>query len=85
MNNYILVLIGGIISFVGMLGMFFSIGSVEFDVKGKICSNLLMAGVILSALGAFGALNETEKEKTKTNEKVENISVKIIETENTNE
>lgn len=83
MNNYILVLIGGIISFVGMLGMFFSIGSVEFDVKSKICSNLLMAGIILSVLGALNSLNETEKEKT--NEKVENISTKIIETENTNE
>lgn len=62
MNNYILVLIGGIISFIGMLGMFFSIGSVEFDVKGKIYSSILMAGVILSAMGA---LNETEKEKAK--------------------
>ena len=83
MNNYILVLIGGIISFIGMLGMFFSIGSVEFDVKGKIYSSILMAGIILSVLGALNSLNETEKEKT--NEKVENISTKIIETENTNE
>lgn len=63
--------------------MFFSIGSVEFDVMGKIYSNILMAGIILSVLGALNSLNETEKEKT--NEKVENISTKIIETENTNE
>ena len=52
MNNYILVLIGGIAIFIGILGMFFSIGSVEFDVKGKISLNILMAGVILSVLGA---------------------------------
>lgn len=84
MNNYILI-IGGITSFIGMLGMLFFIGSFEFNVIGKICSNLLMAGVILSALGALNSLNETEKEKTKTNEKVENISTKIIETEKTNE
>ena len=52
MNNYILI-IGGITSFIGMLGMLFFIGSFEFNVIGKICSNLLMAGVILSALGAL--------------------------------
>ena len=85
MNNYILVLIGGIAILIGMLGMFFSLGSIEFDVKGKICSTILMAGIILSAMGALNELNETEKEKAKTNEKVENISTKIIETEKTNE
>lgn len=82
MNNYILI-IGGITSFIGMLGMLFFIGSFEFNVIGKICSNILMAGIILSVLGALNSLNETEK--AKTNEKVENISTKIIETENTNE
>lgn len=82
MNNYILI-IGGITSFIGMLGMLFFIGSVEFNVMGKICSNILMAGIILSVLGALNSLNETEKEKT--NKKVENISTKIIETEKTNE
>lgn len=85
MNNYILVLIGGIAILIGMLGMFFSLGSVEFNVMGKICSNILMAGIILSVLGALNSLNETEKEKAKTNKKVENISTKIIETEKTNE
>lgn len=83
MNNYILVLIGGIAILIGMLDMFFSLGSVEFNVMGKICSNILMAGIILSVLGALNSLNETEKEKT--NKKVENISTKIIETEKTNE
>ena len=81
MNNYILVLIGGIAIFIGILGMFFSIGSVEFDVKGKISLNILMAGVILSVLGA---LNEAEKQK-QSDEKVANISTKIIEMEKTNE
>ena len=64
-----------------MLGMFFSLRSVEFNVMGKICSNILMAGVILSAMEA---LSETEKEK-RSDEKVENISTKIIEMEKTNE
>ena len=52
MNNYILVLIGGIAILIGMVGMFFSLGSIEFNVMGKICSNILMAGIILSVLGA---------------------------------
>ena len=78
-----ILLIGGIAILIGMLGMFFFLGSVEFNVTGKICSNLLMAGIILSVLGALNSLNETEKEKT--NKKVENISTKIIEMEKTNE
>lgn len=76
-----ILLIGGIAILIGMLGMFFSLRSVEFNVMGKICSNILMAGVILSAMGA---LSETEKEK-RSDEKVENISTKIIEMEKTNE
>lgn len=85
MSNYML-LIGGIVSIIGILGVIFFIGSSEFDEIGKICtavfSAILIVGVVLSTMGI---VNEMEKEKIKTDKKVENMSAKIIEIEKTNE
>jgi hypothetical protein len=82
MNNYILI-IGGIVSFVGMVGMIIFIRDCYFYEIGKIFSTIFITGILLTGLGVFKNIEE-EKEK-QSDEKVANISTKIIEMEKTNE
>ena len=85
MNNYVLIMIiGVIVSFIGMVGMIFFIRDYVFFEIGKIFSIIFIIGILLSVIVVLKNIEE-EKEKTKTNEKVENISSKIIEMEKINE
>lgn len=82
MNNYIL-LIGGIASFIGMVGMIIFIRSYYFYEIGKIFSTIFITGILLTGLGVFKNIEEAKEKQS--DEKVENISTKIIEMEKTNE
>ena len=82
MVNYILI-IGIVVSFIGMSGLIFFIRNYDFYEIGKIFSFIFIVGILLSGIGILN--NIGEEEKNRTDEKVENISTKIIETENTNE
>ena len=80
MNNYILIMIiGVIVSFIGMLGMISFIRDYVFFEIGKIFLIIFIISILLSVIVV---LKNIEKEKEKqSDEKVENISTKIIEME----